>query len=201
MNLHQVKSNSNPSIETAESPLQNQATETSPNRVITRDADALPMVELSPINQNPAEQSTHYQRDDTVAMVADIHLVRSETEDFFGDYRHSMEQQTLPNTCISRSDGRARREPDSSRITGARLTWKAHHQDFYASKWFRSLQIFFIVSVIAVAGVVFWMSSSLGVDIFGPRAAFFFIPLIFLSPVFLYLCVVVGGVFKSRVFR
>ena len=169
--------------------------------MIIRDADVLPMVEPSPTNQYPAEQPTHDQRVDTVVAIPDTHLVRSETKDFLGDHCHSVEPQTPPIPRISISERRVRSGPDGSVIFEAQLTRNAHHQDFYASRWFRFIQIFSLVIVVLAAFVVFILSSLLTrVDIFGSEAVFL-LPVIFLSPVFLFLCIVVGGVFKSKVFR
>lgn len=92
---------------------------------------------------------------------------------------------------------------DDSLKSEASPTWRAHHQDFYTLKWFRSIQIFIIVSVILVAFVLYlFVSPVFDFDLFGiAPPAFLISTTTFLSPVSLLFGMVIFGIFRSKVFR
>ena len=149
-----------------------------------QDTDEPHVIELSPLTESSAGQSTHNQHDDTEAAATGPLVVGATTE------------QRL---CSNQSSNRNRMLHVSDSNTTA---WRAHHQDFYASKWFRSLEIFIIVSIILVAFVIFVLSSPLYVVDFDSLGGFFFIFLpTFSASFFVLLCVVIGGILKSKVFR
>lgn len=174
----------------------------SPNALNPQDADTLHMVELSPVVQSSAAQLAHDQPGDEVTAVPDLILVRADTEQRLGDGHDAAEQrahqgppQLLTSTCPAGT------RPYNYQTSEEPRTWRAHHQDFYASKWFRFLEIIVIVSVIVVAVVVFLFASpGFEIDLFGPFAKYLSL-VIFLSPVAFFLCIVVGGVFTSKLFR
>ena len=150
-----------------------------------------------------ARQMMHGQDDDTVDGVADVHLVRADTEHLLGDANHMAERTSLGNLpAWTPHSPEERSPPKSSTTSKACLTWRAHHQDFYASKWFRSIQIFIIGCVIAVALILYVLvSPPLGADLFTfPAVIWVFLPL-FLGPIPILLLLVVGGMLCSKVFQ
>lgn len=177
----------------------------SPNRVYSQNEDVLYSVELSPIVPSSIGQLSADQQDDTMAASANVHLVRADTEQCPRGDLNAAEQQTPQGPEVLTSVWPAGRRPYNYPISEEMQRWRAHHQDFYTSKWFRSLEISIIVSVIVVAIVVFLFTLPFfTIDLFAsPAKPFSTIvsTMTFLSPVFLLLCLVVGGIFKSKVFR
>ena len=155
----------------------------------------------------PAGQVMHGQDGDTVADVADAHLVRADTEHVLGDTNHLPERTTLGNLHAWTPHSPGGRTPLSSPTSKECPTWRAHHQDFYASKWFRSIQIFTICTVIIAALILYLFVSpaleeytDIG-DLFASYGILFVLLPIFLGPVAILLFVVVGGMRWSKVFQ
>ena len=143
----------------------------------------------------------HEQHDDTAAESSDRYLVRADTEQLLGDDHTSAEQTTPESLRTLTSDSSTDREQDNSLTTEVSPTWRAHHQDFYASKWFRSIQIFIIFSVTVVALMIYLYASPIfDYDIFASDYAVISLPT-FLGPIFVLCFLVVGGLFRSKVFR
>ena len=150
-----------------------------------------------------AGQMMHGQDDDTAAVVADQHLVRADTEQRLGDENHLAERTTLGilHAWTPHSPG-GRSPPESLTTSNSFPTWRAHHQDFYASKWFRSIQIFIICSVITVALILYLFVSPLfNADVFTFSGIIYILPPVFLGPVAILLFLVVGGMRWSKVFQ
>ena len=154
-----------------------------------------------------AAQVMHGQDADTVADVADAHLVRADTEHVLGGTNHLAERTTLGNLHAWTPYSPGGRNPlESSTRSKECPTWRAHHQDFYASKWFRSIQIFTICSVIIVALILYMFVSPAFVDVLvGDIFSSFLIigvllP-VFLGPVAILLLIVVGGMRWSKIFQ
>lgn len=80
---------------------------------------------------------------------------------------------------------------------GSSTLWKAHQQDFYASKWFKSLHMFIIALIFSIACLLFTYLG-LGVDIFDN--VYIVLPVIFslFTGAIVFLPI---GIFGSRVFR
>ena len=181
--FRQTESNANTFTEALASTIRHQAPSSRLNRVRQQDADEPHVIELSPLTESPAGQSTHNQHDDTEVAATDPLVVGAATEQ-----RLCSDQSSNGNRMLHVSDSNT-------------TPWRAHHQDFYASKWFRSLEIFIIVNIILVAFVIFVSISLLvGLDFDDYRGIVIWLPTF--SVTFLtLLCLVIGGVFKSKVFR
>lgn len=177
----------------------------SPQRVDSRVAQALPTIDLSLMIQSSHRQMTHEEHDDTAGDDSDQHLVKTDNEQRLGDNHTSAGHLTPHNLCLPRSDLPTGRNSDDSSTSELSSTWRAYHQDFYASMWFRGVQIFVIIYIILVAFVLcLYISPILDIDLFASPpnlSSTLDSILIFLSWVFLLLCIVVGGMFKSKVFR
>lgn len=199
--LKYTKYDINSSTEVLEPSDEHQTPSSSPKRGDSQDAVSLQTIELSHMIQPSAGQVVHEQHDDTAAEFPDRYLVRADTERLLGDDHISAEQPTPESLGILTSHSSTNRRPDISLISEISPTWTAHRQDFYTSKWFRSIQILIIVSVILVAIVIYLLVSPvLEIDIFASYSIFISLPT-FLSPVLILLCIVVGGIFRSKVFR
>ena len=177
----------------------------SPNGVNPQDADTLRMVDFSSVVQSSAAQFRDDQHDHEVVAIPDPHLARAAIEQLPGDGHDAVGQQALQGPGLLTSSWPAGRRLDSQLPAEGSPTWRAHHQDFYASKWFRVIETFIVVSVVFVATVVFVFNSpGLELDLFASIPNFmstFVLTTTFLLPVFLLLYIVVSGIFKSRVFR
>lgn len=157
------------------------------------------MIERLPMSKSSAGQVAHEQHGDTAADMSDEHMLRADTEYHLADDHISAEQPTPGNSYLQTSHLPTIARSDNSLTSEASPTWKAHHQDFYLSKWFRSILIFIIVSVILAALVVYVFASPIvDVDLFGN---YYILTLTFVSPIFIVLCISTGGIFKSKVFR
>ena len=182
----------------AEVPDEHQTLSGSPRRADSQDADPLHIIELMPVIQPSAGQVTQEQHDDTAAETSHKHLARTDTEQFLGDEITPMESpfsQSLPSRLPT-----DRRRTDRL-MSKASPTWRGYHQDLNASKWFKSIQIFIIFSVIVVALVLYlFISPIFATDIFATQFIFILIYL-FLSPILGVFCIVIGGIFRSKVFR
>lgn len=160
------------------------------------------------MKENFAGQMMHGQDDDTAADVADAHLVRADPEHLLGDADHLAERTSLGNlhSWTPHSPGN-RSLPESLTTSKAYPTRRAHHQDFYASKWFRSVQILIICSVITVALILYLFVSPLklavlyGNDIFDSFGIVYYLLPLSLGPVAILFLVVVGGMRWSKVFQ
>lgn len=173
----------------------------SPKRADSQDAGPLHMIELSHMIQRSTTQVAHEQHDDTAANIPERYLVRADTEQRLGDHHTPAEEPTPGSLRTLTSQSSTGREQNSSLTTEVSPRWRAHHQDFYSSKWFRSIQIFIIVSVILVAVLIFTCAvPSSYFDLFASYDLIISLPT-FSIPVFIFLCTVVGGIFTSKVFR
>ena len=174
----------------------------SPQIADSQSSDPLVVTELPLVKIVAARQMMCRQDDDTTAGVADAHLVRADTEHFLGDANHVGERTSLGNLHAWTPHSAEGRSPPKSLTTSkACLTWRAHHQDFYASKWFRSILIFIICTVAAMALVLYLFASPpLHFDIFSPVGISFFL-IFLLSPVAILLLVVLGGMRWSKIFQ
>lgn len=163
------------------------------------------MIELSPTSQSSVREETYNQHSLT-ATTSEPQLVRSHTVRSLDNNHNSAEHLTQQSSHELTSDLPIVRGPGNVLTFDSLPTWRAHHQDFYASKWFRSVLIYIIFSIIAVALVIFILDSPLvGFDPFsaGPAAGsvvIFPLPML-LTPVFFFLCIVIGGIFWANVFR
>ncbi len=143
--------------------------------------------------RSPTRQVTHERHDNTAADLSDRGLARADTKQSLGD-EHSLARQPIPGDLHLRTP----HLPTTTRGSEVSLTWRAHHQDFYTSKWFRSIQIWIIVSIIVVAIVLYlFISPVLSVDIFAsPDVETISNSLLtFLSPVLGLFFILVGGIF------
>ncbi len=121
---------------------------------------------------------------------------------------NSMEHLTPRSSPVLMSDLLTVRGPGSILTSGSLPTWSAHRQDFYASKWFRSVLLYIICSIIAEALVIFiLLSPAVGFDPFGTEfddgvtvLGIFIFPMI-VAPIFFLLWIVIGGMFRSKLFR
>lgn len=154
------------------------------------------MIELSPMIQPSPAHVTHERHDDTAADLSDGQLLRADTEECLGE---EQTQPILGNLHVRTSNLPTSEEPDSHLTSELSPAWKAHHQDFYASKWFRCIQIFIIVSVISVAPTIYGCFA-IGIDLLGPYMDIIKMPL-FLFPIVVFFCIIIGGIFRSKVFR
>lgn len=196
--MRELEFDKNLSAEVPKPTDKHQSLSSSPRGVDSQDADPLHIIELLPVNQPSAGQVTHEQHDDTSAEASVEHLVRADTEQCLGDEISSgspnpggFHLRTSHLPTIRRLDGRS--------TSKASPMWRAYHQDFYASKWFRSIQIFIIVSVILVALVLYlFVSPVVNIDIFDMIPVLIFL---FFSPIICVFCIVIGGIFRSKVFR
>ena len=178
----------------------------SPKIVGSQTSDPLLMTELPLMGIVTAGQMTHGQDDDAAADVTEAHVVRADTEHVLGDANHVAERTSLGNHNAWTPHFPRGRSPSKSLTTSkACPTWRAHHQDFYASKWFRTILIFIIFSVIAVALVLYlFVSPPLNayIDVFSDLFDFTLLLLpAFLSPVGILLLVVLGGMRWSKIFQ
>lgn len=175
----------------------------SPKRADSQDAGPLQMIELSHMIQPSTRQVAHEQHDDTAAKIPERYLVRADTEQRLGDDHTSTEEPTPGSLRTLMSQSSTGRDQNNSLTTEVSPRWRAHHQDFYSSKWFRSIQILIIVSVISVAVLIY--ICALPSDYFDLFASDTYNVIVSLSnfsiPVFITLCTVVGGIFTSKVFR
>ena len=172
----------------------------SPKTVDSQASDPLLMDQLQLISTG---HKMHGQDDNTAADVSDVHLIRADTEHLLGDTNQVTEGSPLGSLPAGTPHSPGGRSPPESLMTSRNLiTWRAHHQDFYASKWFRSIQIFVIGIVVAVALVLFLLVSPLvDADLFTfPGVIWIFLPL-FLGPIPILFLVVVGGMRWSKVFQ
>ena len=170
----------------------------SPKTVASQQSDPLLMNELPLMKTISAGQD-----DDTAADASDLHLARAGTEHLLGDANHLGERSPPGSLPAWTPHYLGERSPLESLMTSKVFpTWRAHHQDFYASKWFRSIQIFIIGIVIAVALILYVLVSPLvDADLFTfPGVIWVFLPLL-LGPIPVFLSVVVGGMWWSRVFQ
>lgn len=179
-----------------ENPQATAKSQTPPNSPQTADSPEVHLpdtIELTPMTRSPAGQTTHEPHEDTAASGPDILLLRADTEQRLGDDQTPVEQS---NPLLAPHSPRGDHStPEVS------PTWRGHYQDFYVSKWFRSMPIFIIVSVILVALLLYIFASPLfDTDLFSSYEYLISVPT-FLGPVFFFFCLVVGGVFGSKVFR
>lgn len=165
----------------------------------SQNAHPLHSFELSPKVQSSVGRLPHEQHDAIMVDASDKHLV---SVDIYDDPT-SVDQLDQKKGCLPTSDSLIGRRTDDSLKSEASPTWRAHHQDFYISKWFRSIQIFIIVSVILVALVLYlFVSPVFDFDLFGTAPpAFLISTMTFLSPVSLLFCIVVLGIFRSKISR
>ena len=100
-------------------------------------------------------------------------------------------------SVLSRSSRTGRLEAGVS--TNDQRRWEAHHQDLYASKWFKALIWLIFAAIFSAACVIFTFFAT-GNDIFSYGGIYFWLicvaPLV--GTVFLW---VPGGVLFSKVFR
>lgn len=184
--LKYTKHDINSSTEVLEPPDKHQTPSSSLKRADSQDAGSLQTIELSHMIQPSVGQVVHEQHDDTATEFLDRSLVRADTEQLLCDNRTSTEQPSPDSLRILTSHSPTNWRPDINLISEVSPTWTAHHQDFYASKWFRSIQIFIIGSVIGVALVIYLFASPLvGYDIFALYAIYTSLPT-FLSPIFFF---------------
>ena len=179
----------------------------SPKIVDSRASDPLRVNQLRPMKKLFAGQIMQGQDDDTAVDVADAHLVRADTEHLLGDANHVADRTSLgslrawtPHSLGGKSP------PDSLTTSKACPTWRAHHQDFYASKWFRSIQILMICSVIGVALILYLFASPVFgpgfiLDLFDSYAAILILLPTVLGPTIILSMVVAGGMRWSKVFQ
>ena len=176
-----------------------------PNQISPQDANASHVVELSPIIKSSSRQFTRDQHEDTTDATTDVHLVRADTEQRLGVDQDRAHDQPLHSSDVITQDVPARGRQDDNFMSEGLTMWRAHHQDLYSSKWFKSLEFSIIVYVLLVALIVFVLISPLvNADLFSSRATFgsaFITPITFLSPVFFFLCLVFGGIRWSKGFR
>ena len=148
-----------------------------------------------------AGQMMHGQDDDAAADVAEAHVVRADTENLLGDANYVADRISLGSPLARTPHSPGDRSPAESSMTSKLFpTWRAYHQDFYASKWFRSIQIFNIVSVISVAFVIFVFGTDPG-DLFDISGITYILLPLFLAPIPILLSIVVGGMRWSKVFQ
>ena len=178
----------------------------SPRVVDSQASDPLLVDQLPPVRTVSAGQMMHRQVANTAADVDDAHLVRADTEHLLGDTDHMAEQISL-GSLLARTphSPRDRRPPESSMTLKAFPAWRAHHQDFYASSWFRSILMFIICSVITVALILYLFVSPpieyVLADVFAPDGIILVLLPLFLGPLTIFLLVVVGGMRWSKVFQ
>ena len=175
----------------------------SPKIADSQTSDPLVVTELPLVKIFTGRQMMHGPDDDAAADVAETHLVRADTEHLLGDANHVAEQTSLGNLHARTPHSPEGRTPPKSLTTSkACLTWRAHHQDFYASKWFRSIPILIICSVIEIALVLYvFASPPSDWDIFSSAAGSFILLIFSLCPVAILLLVVLGGMRWSKVFQ
>lgn len=143
----------------------------------------------------------HEQHDGAATGYSDRYLVRADTEQSVG----AVGQLNPGSLLLQTSQLPATGPPDDSLTSEELLKWRAQHQDFYASKWVRSIQIWIISSIIVVALVLYiFVSPVVGFDLFASPPNFgstIISTLTFLSPVLGLFFILVGGIFWSKVFR
>lgn len=139
------------------------------NGVHPQDADTLRMLGLSPVVYSSAAQLTRDHHNDAVTAVLDPTISR-DTGQLLGDGHDAAERQTSQDPELLTSSWPAGGRQDDCLPSEGIPTWRAHHQDFYDSKWFKSLQISIIATVIIVAFLVFlFVSFFTDDDFFAPE--------------------------------
>ncbi len=117
---------------------------------------------------------------------------------------NSMEHLTQQSSHVLMSDLPTVRGRGNVLPSDLLPTWRSHDQDFYDSKWFRSVLLYIIFSIIAVALVIFILVSL--IPVFDPFSPGLFGGLIVImpmlaAPVTTLLCIVIGGMLRSKLFR
>ena len=157
----------------------------SPVRPPPQKAHPSDKIEHAPAIQSRTGHVTHEQHDGAATGYSDRYLVRADTEQSVG----VVEQLNPGILLLQMSQLPTTGPPDDSLASEELLKWRAHHQDFYASKWFRSIQIWIIFSIIVVALVLYIIVSPVeSFDLFASPPSFGTI----LISTFLFLGPVVG---------
>ena len=177
----------------------------SPKIVDSQASDPSLVDQHPPMRTVSAGQMMHGQDANTAADV-DAHFVRADTEHLLGDTDHMPEQISLGSLLAQTPHSPGHRRPSESSMTSQAFpTWRAHRQDFYASKWFRSILIFIICSVITVALILYLFVSppleSAIDDIFALAGVIILLLPTFLGEVAILFFVVIGGMRWSKVFQ
>ena len=188
----------NSSTEVPKPPDKQQTAANSPMIRDSQDEDPSHMIELLPMStMSSAGQLTHEQYGE----VADEDMVRVDTEHYLAHDHRPAEQSTLRNSHLRTSHLPTVAWSDNSLTAEASPTWRAHHQDFYLSKWFRSILISIIVLVNLVAFLVYLFVSPLfDIDLFSTDDVYIS-PATFFGPILIILCISIGGIFWSKVFK
>ena len=154
----------------------------------TRQAD----IAQSPPQDSHSETSTSRSQD---------HLVEPASDDGTTPIPGETELRVLSSNdnepALWRNPGTGRIE-DGTRVQTSRI-WKAHHQDFYKSKWFKSLLWVILLALVSAAFLLFTFFGS-EADLFEYQGLYFW--LFCVVPLFGGVLVwLLGGVVFSKVFQ
>lgn len=169
----------------------------SPRKKDPQKAQEMGMIQSSPTLQPPTGHMTHEQHDhhdDTLGGSSNEHLVRADTEQRQGDEDTSARQLNFANLHLVTSPLLVVGKPDNSMIFEESPTGRADHQDFYASKWFKFIQISIIINMILCFTALCFIEAD------SWNTAVYFAYIIIVS-FFVLLCVIVGGMFRSNFLR
>lgn len=169
----------------------------SPGKKDPQKAQEMGMIQSSPTVQPLTGHITHEQHDhhdDTLGDSSNRHLVRADTEQRQGDEHTSARQLNFANLHLVTSPLLVVGKPDNSMISKESPTGRADHRDFYASKWFKSIQISIIINMILCFTVLCFAEAG------SWNTAIVFAYIIVVS-FFVLLCVLTGGMFRSNFLR
>ena len=164
------------------------------------DVHDLHNLSLSPAPQNINEQLAQEQHDTLPTTIASRYLTRANTERLYSNSDFPQQQQP-PNSNSITSNERGDIRSTSGFVSNPRPEWKGYHQDFYASKWFMSIQILIILGTLAPTLFIFTLSTFGYADPFSKglvKLVYRFFLASYLGAIF---CNGFVGIFMSRIFR
>lgn len=183
--------------ETPESSDHNHTPLGSPGKENPQKAQKMGIIQSSPTIQPPTGHMTHEQHDhhdDTLGDSSNENLVRADTEQRQVDEDTSARQLNFANLHLVTSPLLVVGKPGNSMIFEESPRGRADHQDFYASKWFKFIQISIIFNMILCFTALCFIEA----DAWSTALIFAYI----ITVSFLVLlCGTVGGMFRSNVLR